>query len=45
MTDLKTNLNRVENEKQEEIGNGERARISYEAKIKDLESQIDLLKN
>lgn len=36
--DLKTNLQRVENEKQEEIGKAEKARISYEARIKDLES-------
>jgi predicted nucleic acid-binding Zn-ribbon protein len=43
--DLKTNLNRVENEKQEEIGRAEKARIQYESKIKDLESQIEMLKN
>ena len=35
----------MENEKQEEIGRAEKARISYEAKIKDLESQIEMLKN
>ena len=42
---MKSNLQRVENEKQEEIGRAEKARIGYEAKIKDLESQIDMLKS
>ena len=39
------NVDRLEKEKQEEIGNAEKARISYEAKIKDLESQIEMLKS
>ena len=33
----KENINRLEREKQEEIGKAEKARIGYEAKIKDLE--------
>ena len=45
IADLKTNLSRVENEKQEEISRAEKARVAYEAKIKDLESQIEMLKS
>ena len=39
----KENINRLEREKQEEIGKAEKARIGYEAKIKDLEDQIAML--
>ena len=39
ITDLKANLQKVENEKQEEKAKTEKIKISYDAKINDLKSQ------
>ena len=43
IVNLKDNVNRLEKEKSEEMGKAEKARIGYEAKIKDLEEQIAML--